>query len=451
MDYTRVAETLRPGWSAILTSTWAGVRHGGHAYLAVNDGGTIYLVDPRTGRRSGWPPYWGERAVAQTAVGFLDENGDPVPRLDGSPDELASADTIGDVQGGPTDPASQLGLPDYEPRSLSDVDAHTVYTHGEHRMRELNDQLLREGVNAEDRARILFEQRNSLRAWTRDLMSNQTTAAVLAAHEGSHSFADLVARQEERGLTGDAVFEAIIETATHSRFAPGTLSDVETSAVYREFEDRMREFNERLTHEGVSVEERARKLSEVRNSLRAWTRELMSNRVGAEFLASHESTRSFDDLVARNEAKGLVGDDVYEAIIHTAINSHYGLGTLDSFETRTVYTNAELLMRQLNERLIDAGASIEERARIMSALRASVRTWTRELMADRVQAETLHTKERNPSFEDLVAKERARGREGDEIYQAIIESSTRSRPSVNEFFGIDPDNPPPLPPMRGGG
>nr|WP_255413243.1 toxin glutamine deamidase domain-containing protein [Mycobacterium sp. 3519A] len=451
MDYTRVAETLRPGWSAILTSTWAGVRHGGHAYLAVNDGGTIYLVDPRTGRQSGWPPYWGERAVAQTAVGFLDENGDPVHRLDGSPDELASADTIGDVQGGPTDPASQLGLPDYEPRSLSDVDAHTVYTHGEHRMRELNDQLLREGVNAEDRAKILFEQRNSLRAWTRDLMSNQTTAAVLAAHEGNHSFADLVARHEERGLTGDAVFEAIIETATHSRFAPGTLSDVETSAVYREFEDRMREFNERLTHEGVSVEERARKLSEVRNSLRAWTRELMSNRVGAEFLASHESTRSFDDLVARNEAKGLVGDDVYEAIIHTAINSHYGLGTLDSFETRTVYTNAELLMRQLNERLIDAGASIEERARIMSALRASVRTWTRELMADRVQAETLHTKERNPSFEDLVAKERARGREGDEIYQAIIESSTRSRPSVNEFFGIDPDNPPPLPPMRGGG
>jgi hypothetical protein len=315
-------------------------------------------------------------------------------------------------------------------------------------MRELNEQLIRDGVSAEDRARTLFEHRNSLRAWTRDLMSNRTTAEFLAAHESNPTFDQMLARHEANGLVGDAAYEAIIHTATHNPYSPGTLSDVETSSVYGQFEDRMRELNERLTHEGVTVEERARRLSDLRSSLRAWTRDLMSNRVAAEFLASHESNRSFEELVARNEAKGLVGDAVHEAIIHTAINSHYGLGTLDDFETRTVYTNAELRMRQLNERLIEGGANIEERARIMSALRASVRSWTRELMADRAGAQTLHTKEQNPSFDDLVAKERSRGREGDAIYQAIIESSTRSRPSVNEFLGIDPDNPPPLPPMR---
>lgn len=38
---------------------------------------------------------------------------------------------------------------------------------------------------------------------------------------------------------------------------------------------------------------------------------------------------------------------------------------------------------------------------------------------------------------------------GDEIYEAIVESSTRSRGSVNESLGIDPENPPDLPPMRG--
>ncbi len=79
----------------------------------------------------------------------------------------------------------------------------------------------------------------------------------------------------------------------------------------------------------------------------------------------------------------------------------------------------------------------------MYELRASLRSWTRTLMADRETAEHLTANEPNPSFEDLVARQQAKGRVGDEIYEAIIASATRSRPSVNESLGIDPENPPP--------
>jgi hypothetical protein len=347
----------------------------------------------------------------------------------------------GDVQG--------LGLPDYAAGTLSDVEATTVYSHGERRMRELDERLEREGVGVEDRARILFEQRNSLRAWTRELMSNRAAAELLAANENTPTFDELVARNEAKGLSGDAVYEAIVDTATQGRFAPGSLSDVETTLVYSDFELRLRELNEQLVRDGMPVDERARLLSDLRSSLRGWTRELMSNRAAADWLAANESNPSFEDLVARYERKGLTGDAIYEAIIDAATHSHYATGTLSNAETRTVYTTFELRMREVSEQLVRDDVGLEEQARTLYELRASIRTWTRSLMADRETADYLTANEPNPTFEDLVARQRAKGRVGDEIYRAIIASATRSRASVNESLGIDPENPPELPPMRG--
>jgi GNAT superfamily N-acetyltransferase len=347
------------------------------------------------------------------------------------------------------EPVSELDLPDYPPGTLSEAEASTVYAHGEQRMRDLNEQFIRVGVSAEERARVLSELRNSLRAWTRDLMSNRATAEFLTANESNPTFDELVARNEERGLAGDAVFEAIVDSATHSRYTPGTLSDVETTSVYSDFELQLRDVNEQLMREGVGVQERARQLSELRSSLRAWTRELMSNRPAADWLAANESNPSFEDLIARNEAKGLTGDAVYEAIIDSATHSHYAMETLSNAETRTVYTTFELRMREVSERLLRDGAGLEERARALYSLRASIRTWTRALMADRETADYLTANEPNPTFEDLVERQRVKGRVGDEIYEAIIASATRSRASVNESLGIDPENPPDLPPMRG--
>jgi hypothetical protein len=713
-SYAEVAERLLqlgPGSSAVLASRWASVRSGGHAYLAVNDGGEVYLMEPRTGQRSGWPPYWGDRAVSRTAVGYLDEQGNPVDPPHDVPLQLAAADAIGDVQGIPDhpdfqraqeqyraqdpttrradtryaepladvvdnasdmarvhqlaadlsgvygpyrveltayeypgkvvldgpiligdteigsvqrifardhegklianhpgvvidedrfrgrgfskalsseleryyqrcgvdrielqaeldggyawarsgftwdpdprklqrslddirartqelsptvaddahsvlddivqrlapehprlpepidlanlatpnqpdlgmllmngaewhavkylrdanaegdpvgaadvdvplrldnsaspEPASVLGLPNHAPGTLSDSEARAVFADGEQRMRGLDERLVRDGVSVEDRARTLSDLRDSLRAWTRDLMRNRVVAEFLAAYETHPTFEELVAHNQAKGLVGDAVYEAISNTATHSYNAPGTLSDIETTDLYSQFELQMRAYHDQLIRDGVSVEQRARTLSELRNSLRAWTRDLMSNRVVAEFLAAYEGRSTFEDLVAHYEEKGLVGDAVYEAIIHTATHSHYATGTLSDDETRTVYTTFELRMRDVHERLFGDGVGAEERARTLYDMRAALRTWTRALMENRELAEWLNANEPNPTFEALVERQRKKGLEGDAIYEAIIASATRSRASVNEALGIDPDNPPPLPPMRG--
>ncbi|MEN4400357.1 hypothetical protein A5731_22375 [Mycolicibacterium conceptionense] len=437
------------GSSAIVVSRWAsdGHQHEAHAYLAVTDGRRVQLYDPRTKQYSSWPPEWVD-AVDRTAVGYLDENGEAIRPLHDVPLQLGmrAADAVGDVKG---HPARDLGLPDHASGTLSEGQAIAAFSQGEARMRDLNDQLAEAGVNAEERARRLWELRNSLRAWAYDLMSNREAAEFLARATVNPTFEDLVARNTERGLTGDAIFEAIIDSSTHSRLAPGSLTDIETGAVYSQFELGLRALNEQMINDGLSAEDRARQLSALRSSLRSWTRELMENRAAADWMAANESNPSFEDLVARYERKGLTGEDVYDAIIDAATHSHYSAGTLTNEETRTVYTNYELRMRELRDQLLRDGVSVEERARIMYGMRATIRSWTRSLMADRAAAEWLNENEQNPTFEDLVERNRAKGRVGDEIYEAIIASSTRSRGSVNADLGIDPENPPDLPPMRG--
>ncbi|OCB52241.1 hypothetical protein A5722_28650 [Mycobacterium vulneris] len=456
------AELLgRPaGSSAIVVSRWTsdGPQREAHAYLAVTDGRQVQLYDPRTRQYSPWPPEWVD-AVDRTAVGYLDENGEAIRPLHDVPLQLGmqAADSVGDVKGHPepgpagfdSDPIRALGLPDHASGTLSEGQSIAAFSQGEARMRELNDQLAEAGVSTEERARRLSELRNSLRAWAYDLMSNREAAEFLARATVNPTFEDLVARNAERGLTGDAIFEAIIDSSTHSRLAPGSLTDIETGAVYSQFELGLRSLNEQLVRDGVSAEDRARQLSGLRSSLRSWTRELMENRAAADWMAANESNPSFEDLVARYERKGLTGDDVYDAIIDAATHSHYSAGTLTNEETRTVYTNYELRMRELRDQLLRDGVSVEERARTMYGMRATIRSWTRSLMADRATADWLNENEQNPTFEDLVERNRAKGRVGDEIYEAIIASSTRSRGSVNEELGIDPDNPPDLPRMRG--
>ncbi|WP_237165069.1 alpha/beta hydrolase, partial [Mycolicibacterium peregrinum] len=685
--YAEVSERLvqlGPGSSAVLTSRWAGVRQGGHAYLAVNDGGEIYLVDQRTGQRSGWPPHWGQTAVDRTAVGYLDEHGNAVAPLRDRPSQLADASAVGDVRGlrddpdfvrrqqeyraqdqstrtvdtryadpigdlidnpdplrarqladdlsgrygpyrvefevevngdqialdgmilhgtkeigsidrviyrdeygklvvhngmlaitdaqqrgqgfskaltaelerfyvrsgvdrieltsdwqgsnawarrgftwgtdirhlqaaldqiklsaerlrervgedaagaldevlarlevdhprlpepvdlamlatdevpnlgrlllentsidmvkylpaPPVDPLVRLGLPDHEPATLSEGQAITAFADGELRLRALNEQLERDGVDVEDRARQLADARNALRSWAYGLMTNQVAAHWLAANTSNPAFEDLVARNAERGLTGDAIYEAIIESSTHSHLAPGSLTDIEAGAVYSQFELGLRALNEQMIRDGATIEDRARQLAGLRRSLRAWTRELMENRPAAEWLSANESDPSFEDLVARYERKGLSGEAVYQAIIDGATHSHYAAGTLSDEETRTVYTTYELRMRELRDQLLRDGVGAEERARTMYGMRATIRSWTRSLMENRELADWLNANEPNPTFDELVERNRAKGRVGDEIYEAIVASSTRSRGSVNADLGIDPDNPPALP------
>jgi len=106
---------------------------------------------------------------------------EPNPRIDKAPD-----------------PVGKLGLPNYNPGSLSAEETRTVYTQGELRMRELNEQLAEQGLSTEERAKIMFEQRNALRSWTRDLMSNRALADQLNATEPNLTFGDLVAKNQAK-------------------------------------------------------------------------------------------------------------------------------------------------------------------------------------------------------------------------------------------------------------
>ena len=112
---------------------------------------------------------------------------------------------------------------------------------------------------------------------------------------------------------------------------------------------------------------------------------------------------------------------------------NYRPGSLSEAQTRTVYTQGELRMRQLNDQLM-----FEERN--------ALRSWARTLMSNRALAALLNTFEPNLTFEDLVAKNQTKGLSGNDLYNAMITSATHSRGSVNDFLGVDPAIPPPLPP-----
>jgi len=70
------------------------------------------------------------------------------------------------------------------------------------------------------------------------------------------------------------------------------------------------------------------------------------------------------------------------------------------------------------------------------------------LMSDRTLAAQLAAENPNLTWEQIVASNQAKGLTGGDLYNAIIATSTRSRSSVNEALGIDPDNPSPLPPVH---
>lgn len=58
-------------------------------------------------------------------------------------------------------------------------------------------------------------------------------------------------------------------------------------------------------------------------------------------------------------------------------------------------------------------------------------------MSDRALAEQLNQLEPNLTWEQIIQKQMDKGLFGDEIYQAIIESSRCSRKSVNKELGLD--------------
>ncbi|MCC6189677.1 MAG: hypothetical protein IT318_11630 [Anaerolineales bacterium] len=109
-------------------------------------------------------------------------------------------------------------------------------------------------------------------------------------------------------------------------------------------------------------------------------------------------------------------------------------GTLDNKAAREWY----LAMEKSIKGAIDPNLSLEQQARLAFDLRNQIRTWARELMADRDEAARLMREEANLSWDQIIARAQAKGFSGDDIWRYIIEASQRSRESVNKLMGLEP-------------
>ncbi len=142
----------------------------------------------------------------------------------------------------------------------------------------------------------------------------------------------------------------------------------------------------------------------------------VGSKVGAKFLTS-KAGRAFIKTLAKG-GKGSKSDIKFK-----------GLSNVDA---RKWYLKQESKIPEL----IDKNLTIEQQAKQAFNLRNQYRTKARELMSDQKLAESLFKTDPNVTWEQLVQKQIDRGLSGDDIYKAIIESSQRSRTSVNEYLGL---------------
>ncbi len=108
-------------------------------------------------------------------------------------------------------------------------------------------------------------------------------------------------------------------------------------------------------------------------------------------------------------------------------------GSLSNIEARSWYLEQERLIPDR----IDRSLPLEGQAQQAHALRNDARTTARDVMSDRELAEQITRDNPNLTWDQLVEKTRAKGFEGDDIFREIIESSQRSRQSVNKKLGLD--------------
>jgi RHS repeat-associated protein len=117
-------------------------------------------------------------------------------------------------------------------------------------------------------------------------------------------------------------------------------------------------------------------------------------------------------------------------------SSYSGLlrGTLTNAQAREWYlANEAEIPNLINQKL-----PLEEQAKQAFNLRNQFRKEARELMADRELAEKLNKEEPNMTWDQVVEKYKKQGLSGDDLWNKIIESSQKSRQSVNEQLNVKP-------------
>jgi hypothetical protein len=108
-------------------------------------------------------------------------------------------------------------------------------------------------------------------------------------------------------------------------------------------------------------------------------------------------------------------------------------GTLSNVDARKWYLSKETQIKEL----VDTSLPLERQAKQAFNLRNYFRTRTRELMADRAMAKELMSTNPNLTWDEVLTKYKNKGLSGDDLWQGIIDASTRSRSSVNKSLGLE--------------
>jgi hypothetical protein len=124
------------------------------------------------------------------------------------------------------------------------------------------------------------------------------------------------------------------------------------------------------------------------------------------------------------------------AYAHTAAVQE--AGGSPSLEPRRFYLAGERGIAARADELAASGTSAEERARILYEMRNALRTQARGLMDGRHVAQWLDVNDPNRSWEQITERYRRRGLSGDDLWNAISEAASRSRPWVNQILGLEP-------------
>ncbi len=111
-------------------------------------------------------------------------------------------------------------------------------------------------------------------------------------------------------------------------------------------------------------------------------------------------------------------------------------------EIRQWYNDQVATIAVLDQQWQQQGLNPEQRARRAWAIRHDARLKAREFMRDKSEVALLQARDKakygnpdGPDFDFLVAQNRKKGAQGDEVYLQIIGSSERTNTEVNQSFG----------------
>jgi hypothetical protein len=146
----------------------------------------------------------------------------------------------------------------------------------------------------------------------------------------------------------------------------------------------------------------------------------------------------------------IVSNDVREVTVQQVDTSNSSESVSlpkSNAEIRQWYNDQVSNIPRLNLQWVEEGLTAQERAKKAYLIRHQARIDARSMMQNQEEVTALQKRDMEkygnpdgPNFEYLVEKNRTAGLVGDEIYEAIVDSSKRTNRQYNEKLGVKTEN-----------